>query len=168
VSVSSTPRATASNACLRPLQADDVNALATFLPQLLHGDWSARKLRELMQSTSRLRVLCTGTGTGTCVTGFAEYQQVLDEGHLLALAVAPRWQGRGLGKALLAAVLAEMQGSGCRRCLLEVRRSNTAAQGLYQSAGFELDGVRTAYYAGLGPDQPSEDALLYSLSLGSS
>jgi ribosomal-protein-alanine N-acetyltransferase len=43
---------------------------------------------------------------------------------------------------------------------LEVRESNLPARRLYEKFGFRLDNRRTAYYS-----HPTEDALLYSLSL---
>ncbi|MGV3593562.1 MAG: GNAT family N-acetyltransferase [Gammaproteobacteria bacterium] len=93
--------------------------------------------------------------------GIAEYQQIVDEGHLLGIAIVPALRGRGLGMILLQAVLDEMRAAGCTRCLLEVRRSNVAAQALYGRARFTLDGIRKDYYPPQGPGQ-REDALLYS------
>ncbi len=99
------------------------------------------------------------------LTGFAEYQKILDEGHLLGIAIAPALQRKGLGMLLLMEVLADLRAQGCQRCLLEVRRSNTAAQQLYLGVGFTLDGVRKNYYLPLEAGQPLEDALLYSCPL---
>ena len=43
---------------------------------------------------------------------------------------------------------------------LEVRRSNTAAQGLYKKYGFEELGIRKGYYS-----DNHEDALIMTLNL---
>lgn len=110
------------------------------------------------------RVLVQPLPDGDELLGIAEYQQVLDEGHLLGIAIVPAQQRRGLGMHLLQAVLGEMRAGGCTRCLLEVRRSNVAAQALYLRAQFTLDGVRKDYYPPLAAGQ-REDALLYSRSL---
>jgi ribosomal-protein-alanine acetyltransferase len=104
----------------------------------------------------------------SAVLGFAEVRLVLDEAEVLALAIAPAWQGQGLGRLLLRQVLAKLRGQGCRRCLLEVRRSNLRAQQLYLQAGFVQDGLRKAYYAPRTPGALAEDALLYSCRLESS
>jgi ribosomal-protein-alanine N-acetyltransferase len=62
----------------------------------------------------------------------------------------------------MAAMLEHATELGIARCLLEVRASNLAAQGLYQSLGFMSDGRRKNYYPkGSG----REDALLMSLTL---
>jgi ribosomal-protein-alanine N-acetyltransferase len=56
---------------------------------------------------------------------------------------------------LLNGVIREAAAMGVRRATLEVRRSNLAALGLYEAAGFVVAAVRRQYYT-----QPVEDALL--------
>jgi ribosomal-protein-alanine N-acetyltransferase len=96
------------------------------------------------------------------VAGFAAFWKVLDEMHINNLAVHPDCRQRGLGRRLLAAVLAAAYGMGVRRATLEVRRSNLAAQRLYAAAGFRVVGVREGYYA-----EPVEDALVLSTAVES-
>jgi [ribosomal protein S18]-alanine N-acetyltransferase len=94
------------------------------------------------------------------VAGFVAFWLVVDEMHINNLAVHPLCRRVGLGRRLLAGALAAASGLGARRATLEVRRSNTAAQALYASAGFEVAGVRPAYYT-----QPAEDALVLSVAV---
>jgi ribosomal-protein-alanine N-acetyltransferase len=96
------------------------------------------------------------------VAGFAAFWKVVDEMHINNLAVHPDWRGRGLGRRLLAGVLAAAYDMGVRRATLEVRRSNLAAQRLYAAAGFRVAAIREAYYA-----QPAEDALVLSTAVES-
>lgn len=147
-------------AVLRPLVVADITLLSAELPRLLPGHWTAAGWEILLASDHILRVLaCDGT-----VVGFAEYQQVLDEGHLLGIAVLPQFQGQGLGRTFLDALLRDMRQSGCARCLLEVRVSNRPAVRLYEGAGFRLDGRRKGYYPA-SDGKTAEDALLYSRAL---
>ncbi len=67
-----------------------------------------------------------------------------------------------MARTLLGEVLGIFASTGASRALLEVRASNTAAQCLYASFGFELDGVRKNYYPSNGA---REDALLMSKPL---
>lgn len=97
------------------------------------------------------------------VCGFVVYSQVLDEGSIINIAVAPACQGRGYGRRALAHALVLMGESGVSRCLLEVRESNHAARALYESEGFTLDGRRPAYYS--TEQGAREDALLMSKQL---
>jgi ribosomal protein S18 acetylase RimI-like enzyme len=64
--------------------------------------------------------------------------------HLLQLAIAPGWQGRGLGRALLAAVQARAGDAGCRQLTLLVAGGNHAAARLYAGAGFSDRAAFTA------------------------
>jgi ribosomal-protein-alanine N-acetyltransferase len=80
---------------------------------------------------------------------------IFDELHINTLAVHPDWRRRGLASRLLAHVLRDAMRHGAEKATLEVRRSNDAARQLYQRFGFELGGVRPAYYR-----NPVEDALI--------
>ncbi len=57
------------------------------------------------------------------------------------LAVAPERQGRGLGRALVQAALAEARTRGTRKVSLRVLAPNERARRLYESCGFLLEGV---------------------------
>ena len=52
------------------------------------------------------------------------------------LAVAPGWRGRGVGRALLAAVEAEARSRGACKLTLEVLEGNAVARRSYARAGF--------------------------------
>jgi len=56
--------------------------------------------------------------------------------QVLSLAVASAWQGRGVGRALLANGLDYLRSRKVRRVKLEVLRDNIPALRLYQKAGF--------------------------------
>jgi ribosomal-protein-alanine N-acetyltransferase len=95
------------------------------------------------------------------------------DAEVMTVAVSPTAQGRGVGKALLAALreVAELRGAG--RLLLEVRADNEAARNLYAAAGFEQIATRAGYYrrssaaAGeaAGEAAPPVDALVLRLPL---
>ena len=79
---------------------------------------------------------------------------VIDEGHILDVAVAPAFRGTGIGRLLVQKVLDECRLQGAEFVSLEVRTSNTAAISLYRQLGFIVTGQRRAYY------ENGEDALL--------
>ena len=105
--------------------------------------------------------------------------------HLGNLAVAPEYQRRGAGQALLEWLLdrakggpardgharderarderarGEGEGEGAARITLEVRASNFAAQELYRRFGFQAVALRRGYYQDSG-----EDALVMMRDLG--
>jgi ribosomal-protein-alanine N-acetyltransferase len=80
--------------------------------------------------------------------GFALTRGVLDEAELLLLAVMPEARRRGVGAALLRAVMADCATRKISRIHLEVRAGNDAIK-LYTSSGFSKIGERRDYYRGV-------------------
>ena len=80
------------------------------------------------------------------VVAYGGFWQILDEGHITNIAVKRSERKRGLGTALMQALLSEAQKLKIRALTLEVRVSNTAAQNLYQKFGFQSAGIRPGYY----------------------
>jgi ribosomal-protein-alanine N-acetyltransferase len=94
------------------------------------------------------------------VLGYAGLAVVApDEAWVQNIAVRRDAQRTGIGRALLAALLAHAAERGARSVLLEVAADNAPAQKLYAGYGFEPVGVRRGYY------QPSNtDALVMRLN----
>lgn len=87
-----------------------------------------------------------GAGDAALPAGFALCRTVLDETELLLIGVLPAARRQGIGRTLLDAVLQAARAGGVGRLHLEVRHDNTAALGLYESAGFQISGRRSGYY----------------------
>jgi ribosomal-protein-alanine N-acetyltransferase len=86
---------------------------------------------------------------------------VLEEMHILNLAVHPAQRRLGIARRLLSEGLAQARTLGAEIAWLEVRPSNLAARTLYESFGFKEVGRRPRYY-----DDTHEDALLLTLKWG--
>lgn len=80
--------------------------------------------------------------------GFVLARVAGDEAEILTLAVAPPARGRGLGRALLQAVISRAAEQGASSLFLEVGADNPAALALYAGLGFTRVGMRKAYYNG--------------------
>ena len=87
--------------------------------------------------------------------GYVGSQSVPPEADVMNLAVAPEWRKKGIGRALMKALIAQLHSRGITALLLEVRISNLPAQNLYRGLGFVEVGRRPNYYV-----NPTEDALL--------
>ena len=99
----------------------------------------------------------------TSIVGFAGLWLMVDEAHITTLAIAPDYQGKGLGELLLVGVTEVCAAYGAKMMTLEVRPSNAIAQKLYGKYGFTGQGVRPHYYSDDG-----EDALvMWSEEIGS-
>ncbi len=85
--------------------------------------------------------------------------RMADEVEVLDLAVAREWRRQGWGRLLLKEALLHESQKGAKKAFLEVRRGNDAARRLYESCGFQQEGVRVRYY------RDGEDALLYHYRL---
>lgn len=81
------------------------------------------------------------------------------KGHLISIAVLPKYQRRGIGYALMLEVMQAMLLYEATECFLEVRVSNTPAVNLYKKMGFGITRTKRNYYA------DGEDAYLMSRKL---
>ncbi len=80
------------------------------------------------------------------VVGYAGLAVAGSDADVQTVAVSPDAQGRGLGRLLLDALVAEAARHGATSVLLEVRADNPAAIALYERTGFERIAVRRRYY----------------------
>ena len=93
--------------------------------------------------------------------GFGYFQSVLDEGYVGDVAVWAEHRRRGVGRAIVEAMLEAGRAQGLAFLTLEVREGNLAARRLYELCGFETVGRRKNYY-----ERPTEDAVLMTAFLG--
>lgn len=145
-----------AGAVIRPLVLDDIPQVME-LERLGHSHpWSETVFLDCFKDSYRPWALAKGEQA----LGFAVVNYLFDEAHLLNLCVHPALRGQGAGRGLLRHGLAQSRSDGMVCMILEVRDSNQAAIGLYQSEGFEEIGRRRGYY----PDGSGrEDARVMAL-----
>ncbi|WP_298770421.1 ribosomal protein S18-alanine N-acetyltransferase [uncultured Shewanella sp.] len=88
----------------------------------------------------------SGIYCGGVLAGFAIVHQIFEEASLMDICIAPHYQGKGLGKALLVHVIENIKHQHAQVLRLEVRASSKGAQQLYSNCGFKQTGIRTGYY----------------------
>jgi ribosomal-protein-alanine N-acetyltransferase len=76
------------------------------------------------------------------VAGYIGIEKVLDEVHIINMAVHPDYRGQDVGKRLMQNVLNDED-----VFFLEVRISNEKAKSIYEKYGFKVINVRKGYYA---------------------
>ena len=139
---------------IRPMRPEDLEAvlaidLASFVPERAMTPDEARQVREqqlreeLVRAWARLRVATADER----VVGYLLSWHVVDEVHLLNVAVALDRRRQGLGEALVRSLIADATVGQAAKILLEVRASNAPAITLYERLGFERFHVRPRYYA---------------------
>jgi len=89
------------------------------------------------------------------VIGYISAYMVRDESFVNNVAVTASHRREGIGRALVERMLETVYKNGASFLSLEVRLSNTPAYNLYQSLGFEVEGVRKGFYR-----DPDEDAFI--------
>lgn len=119
------------------------------------------ELEEYEKSRQREDFSCLCAYTDGEFSGFLMAFHVLDECHLLDIATEEKFRRRGIGAALICELMKRAGEKDGSVIYLEVREKNQAARGLYEKLGFVPVGKRKDYYK-----NPTDDALLYTLTLG--
>ncbi len=102
--------------------------------------------RELTQNAMARYVVLRARPQGPIV-GFAGLWLMVDEAHVVTVAVLPESRRRGYGRILVHGLIEVAIRHGMQMATLEVRESNGAAQALYREFGFYDVGERKQYYS---------------------
>lgn len=86
------------------------------------------------------------------VLGFTGGQLIGDELHIHSLAVREDYRRKGIGSRLIQNLIDASNDRDATSATLEVRVGNDAAQALYRSLGFAIEGIRPKYYIDNGED----------------
>jgi len=137
------PAHPAAAATLRRMRWWDLEEVLPIERELFgEEEWSpALFWSELAQIDSRHYLVA-----GEPVVGYAGLCAYRYEGYVQTIAVRRSAQGRGIGRALLEALLTEAARRGLEQVGLEVRADNEPAQRLYAAYGFVAVGRRRGYY----------------------
>ena len=133
---------------LRPLGRDDLGDALAMVRELyrLPDDGLAPHragFESLVNDVDATPFLAVADGEPAGFIGF-RFRRRLNhatfEGWLSELIVRERFRGKGIGRALLAAAIAEWRLRGGHQVMLEVGTDRTAARALYESFGFANQG----------------------------
>jgi ribosomal-protein-alanine N-acetyltransferase len=142
---------------LRPMQLADLQAVAT-IDRLSYPTPTRESLFRHELSENKMAHYQT-LRVGETIIGFAGYWLIGDEVHVSTIAIHPEWRGRHLGELLFLDILLSAYQHPACLVTLEVRRSNTTAQALYEKYELAVVGERRGYYRDTG-----EDALLMTVT----
>ncbi len=142
---------------------DDLEQVMAIERASFNAPWSRQLfLTEFRNpAVSTLLVALDGRLTSRRVAGYIVFWIVADEVHIMNLAVAQKKRRQGIGEELVRYGLRYGHRKGAGVAFLEVRASNSAAQGIYSRLGFTRAGLRKGYY-----DSPREDAVVMTLDRG--
>ncbi|MEK7215117.1 MAG: ribosomal protein S18-alanine N-acetyltransferase [Chloroflexota bacterium] len=150
---------------LRPLTRPDLPAVLEMERTILDEPITMVTMeRELENPIALYLVACPGSAEDVTfaspepILGYLGVWFIVDEAHIISVAVWPEARRQGVASALVLAALLVAIDRHATTMTLEVRASNVAAQALYAKFGFSKLGVRRGYY----PDN-HEDAWLLTL-----
>jgi ribosomal protein S18 acetylase RimI-like enzyme len=147
-------------AAIRRAEARDLPRIME-LERLIFGDeaWPVQMVARELAARGRLYLVAevarppgaSPPAAGT-VAGYGGVSLGRRGAEVMNLAVDPAARGRGIGRALMDALLSGARAAGAKQVGLSVADGSPAAAGLYRSLGFEPVGVARGYYQPSGRD----------------
>ena len=143
-----------------PMVVGDVDEVLALETSVYPHPWSRGNFIDSLSNGYNSWTLRDGAGA---LVGYFLLMPIVDEAHLLNVAVAKAHQRKGLGLYLLDKVCACARGLSMQSILLEVRPSNLRALTVYEQYGFAEIGRRKAYYPAHNGQR--EDAIVMRFTL---
>jgi ribosomal-protein-alanine N-acetyltransferase len=129
---------------IEPAETRDAETLASLHAQGFHRGWSREDFASYIAGRDTpVYVACDAKRR---IAGFAMLRLAADEAELITIAVDNRWRKKGVGKALMRALLDDLTMTPARKLFLEVAADNPAALRLYAASGFSKVSERQGYY----------------------
>ncbi len=135
---------------VRIAKSSDLDDIYELDVQTFAMPWSKEALSyDILENDSAFVIVAEYEGE---FAGYADIWTVLDEADLNSIAVRVDFRRKGIGDAIMLAMIEMLSTSGVATINLEVRVSNMPAIKLYKKYGFNECGVRPGYYLDNGDD----------------
>jgi [ribosomal protein S18]-alanine N-acetyltransferase len=144
---------------IRPMSRKDLDEILQIEGSSFPTPWSKR-LFEQELDLPHARSFVASDISSEQIVGYLCFWMVVEEAHILNLAVHTDWRRQGVATRLLDEAILYCREKGIQEMTLEVRRSNYKAISLYRNFDFKPQGIRSHYYTDSG-----EDAVVMGLSL---
>jgi len=128
---------------LRELTTSDLEAAVAIETAVYSQPWSKGVFEDELAQPNRVYL---GVDVDGRLGGYGGVMLVGDEAHITTVVVHPDHRQGRLGTRVMLGLVDAALDAGARSLTLEVRSSNTAAQGLYRRFGMAPVGVRKGYY----------------------
>jgi ribosomal-protein-alanine N-acetyltransferase len=130
---------------IEPAQPRDADAVASLHAKSFYRGWPRQDIESyLIDPDMPTLVACDARRN---IAGFAMLRLLGDDVELMTIAVDKKFQGKGVGEALLKACFEDLMMTPSKRMVLEVAADNPAAIRLYTKLGFKKISERKGYYA---------------------
>ncbi len=132
------------------LLLDDVYALEQ---ECFSHPWAREDMEDSFNNPAYFFFVCKDDENRP--VGYISYYQIRDEAFINNVCVTKDARRQGAGRMLVQRAAQSAQDNGASFLSLEVRSKNEPAVKLYESEGFEVEGIRRRYYS-----DPEDDAFL--------
>jgi len=137
---------------IRSMRPGDIRSIMEIEQSSFTAPWSEFSfLNEIDHANSLARVALLENN----LVGYICTRYIIDEGHIMNLAVHKDFRRQGIATELMNRVTGELKEKSCHLLYLEVRVSNIEAIKFYERFGFKVASFRRKYYS-----SPNEDAAL--------
>lgn len=137
---------------VRVMENEDIAAVSDLEQEIFSRPWSKKGFMDALLSENTLFAVAKSQQK---IVGYCGMYLALDEGEITNVAVSGTSRRKGIGGAMLEFLLEQAEKKGIKKIALEVRLSNQAAIRLYEKFGFEMKGIRRAFY-----QKPREDGFI--------
>ena len=139
---------------IRRMEKRDLLQVEAIETALFSDAWSEQGFEDTLNLPYAISLVAIDE-TVDAILGYIIMYVSFEEGEISNVAVAKSAQNRGIGSALMQAILEKGLEESVTRFILEVRVSNTPAIALYKKFGFTEIGIRRDFY-----EKPREGALI--------
>ena len=137
---------------IKPLQEEYVDQVCVLEEEAFSMPWHKESFLEMIANKDACYLVAL---QGEEVLGCCGLRNIVGEGEITNVVTKSSARRKGIAQKLLNAVLERGAQMGVHAFTLEVRKSNMAAIRLYESFGFQMEGIRKNFY-----EKPLEDAFI--------
>lgn len=137
---------------IRRMTEQDIPVVAKLEQMIFTDPWSENVYKQTLALDNVVYLVVEEDGE---VIGVSGIQNIVGDGEITNVMIAPEYRGRGYAYQMLQSLLEEGAKIGVTDYTLEVRCSNENAIRLYEKLGFVSEGIRPGFY-----EHPKEDAVI--------
>lgn len=141
-----------TNIVFSPAAFSDIDDLVAIENQSFQSPWPREFFQSELIQPHSFTLLARLPEIGEVIAGYIIYWFLIDELHILNIAVSPKFRRHGIARELILEVLRLARINAIKTAWLEVRISNHKALSLYHSIGFKQVMNRKRYYSDTGED----------------
>ena len=135
---------------------DDLNKISSILQSDFDDFWNENILKSELENENSYYIVAKENDD---IVGFGGLWKSIDDIHITNIVTKKSVRNKGIGKAILNALINQAKVFGYNIITLEVNETNSTAISLYKKFGFEKVGIRKRYY------NNSDNAIIMNLEI---